>query len=222
MFGTNSTNRPPNGCPGSNRPRRPPARRAAIRQAEREAVGRDELHRDRAERAGDAGIERADAEGQRLVERGVDAHRRAAIGLSRIAMMRAAAAAAHQIGGAEIHHQRTARVKIVEPLVGVDRQAERRVGLDRSRCPARRRSSARAGEISGSAASRSPARRSPARDRCLAAAAPATRTGSRRQSTRRRPPAASSNRHAPTCPSGSPRYRRRCRKTRCARARTGR
>jgi hypothetical protein len=46
------------------------------RQEEAEAVGRDELDDNRAERASDAGIERADAEGQRLVKRGVDAHRR--------------------------------------------------------------------------------------------------------------------------------------------------
>ena len=38
----------------------------------------------------------------------------------------AAGAALHQIGGARQHHQRTATVKIIEPLVGIERQAERR------------------------------------------------------------------------------------------------
>ena len=79
------------------------------REHEGEAVRRNEADRDGAERARDAGVERAHAEGQRLVERDIDAHRARRDRMVADRDQRAAGSALHQIGGADIHHDRDQR-----------------------------------------------------------------------------------------------------------------
>ena len=132
MFGTYSTKSPPNRLPGIE-PTPPTTRptRNDDREQEIEAVGRDELDHDGAERAGDAGIEGADPEGQGLVERGVDAHRRRRDRMVADRHHRAAAAAVDEVDGGDEQHQHHRQREVIEPLVGVERQPERRIRLQR-------------------------------------------------------------------------------------------
>ena len=86
---------------------------------------------DRAERAGDAGVERADAEGQRLVERDVDAHRTAPRSDCRGSRSSRARCGCRRDWRRRRYmtssdHER----EEIEPLVGIERQAERRIRLD--------------------------------------------------------------------------------------------
>ncbi len=101
-----------------------------IDRTDREAVGRDELHRDRAERAGDAGVHGADAEGERLVARRVDAHRRGGDRMVADRDQRPADAPAQQVPAEDEHDDGDREREQVEPLVGAELQAERCVGLD--------------------------------------------------------------------------------------------
>ena len=197
----------------------------ADRQDDGEAVGRDELHRDRAERAGHAGVHRADtpkvSDLYSAPCRCPSPRRRSDGRGSRPARGRRGRAA----GSRRARTSRTGdrQREEVEPLVG--RRAGRPnggIGLDDARCPARRRSIARCACTSAAAASPRRARRWRARGSGPPGAAPAGRTGSRRRSTPRRPPAASPSTACRTCPSGSPRRRRRWRRTRRGRARSGR
>ena len=95
-----------------------------------EAFRRHEADRERAQAPRDAGIERADAEAGRLVERGVDAHR---LGRDRVVAdrdQRAADPAADEIARRPSTAAPPRRqADEIEPLVGVQRQAERRVRL---------------------------------------------------------------------------------------------
>ena len=94
-----------------------------------EAVGRDELHHDGAERTGDAGEGGADAERQRLVERQVDAH---GGGCDLVVADRhhgASGPASQQFDGENVDHHRDEQREVVEPHVLRHLQAERRVRL---------------------------------------------------------------------------------------------
>ena len=53
----------------------------------------------------------------------------AAIGWSRIAMIARPVRLLHQVGGAGEHDQQYRQREVIEPLVGVERQAGRRIGL---------------------------------------------------------------------------------------------
>src|SRR5262249_15417224 len=100
------------------------------RQEERKTVRCDELYRNRPERAGDPGVERADPEGERLVEGDVDAHRARRDRILADGDDGPASAAAHQTDGARVEHDRNRDGEEIQPLIGIDRQAERRVRLD--------------------------------------------------------------------------------------------
>ena len=87
------------------------------REREGEAVRRDELHRDGAERAGDAGDAGADAEGQRLVERDIDAHRARRDRVVADRHQGAAGAALTRLTREDVDHDRDREREVVEPLV---------------------------------------------------------------------------------------------------------
>ena len=94
----------------------------------------------RAQRAGNAGVHRADAEGQRFVKRGVDAHRRRCQRVVADRDDRAADAPAQQIARDDEERDRPDKAEEIEPLVGVKRQPEWRARACRTGCPGRRRS----------------------------------------------------------------------------------
>ena len=100
------------------------------RERDRERVRVDERGRDREQRAGDAGVERADPEGERLVAGEVDAGGRGRqLAVADRAQRPAEAAAEHQ-PGAGVHDERDRPAEVVEPVVEVrDLEPEH---LDRS------------------------------------------------------------------------------------------
>src|SRR3984893_11249949 len=95
------------------------------RKQEGKAVRRHELDGERAERAGDAGIERAQAEGQRLVKLDRNTHRARGDGIVADRHHGAAAAAVHKIIGAEENQEGHRGSKEIEPLIRIEGQAER-------------------------------------------------------------------------------------------------
>ncbi len=98
-------------------------------ELDRETVGRHELRHDGAERAGDSGEHGADAERRRFVEGIVDAH-----GGGRQRMVadrdeRAAGARAQQVPADDEERHGDDEAEEIEPLVAVERQVGRRIGL---------------------------------------------------------------------------------------------
>src|SRR6185437_2710522 len=93
------------------------------------AVGRNELHRDGPEPAGDAGDPGADAERERLVQRNIDAHRGGRDLVVADRHERAPRSRAQQIDRADIDRNRDREREIIEPHVLGHRQAERRIRL---------------------------------------------------------------------------------------------
>src|SRR3954466_2111550 len=99
------------------------------RQRDRVAVGRDELHGDGAKRAGNAGDAGGHAEGQRLVQRDVDAHRG---GRDLVVADRhegAARTRAQQVHRGDVNCDPDRQREIIEPHVLRQRQAERSIRL---------------------------------------------------------------------------------------------
>ncbi len=100
------------------------------RKEEAEAVGRHEADRQRAQRAADAGIERAHPEGERLVERRIHAHRGGRGRMIADGDQRAADAAAQDAEPHQEHCERHREREQIEPLVRANGQAERRRRLE--------------------------------------------------------------------------------------------
>ncbi len=191
------------------------------REEEIVTVGRDELHHDGAERPGHAAVKGADAEGRGLDDRAVDAHR---LGGDRLVADRdhgAADASAQQIVRDQEQHQHDRVDEKIEPLILVDRQTERHVGLVQHD----------AGKAAGPLLERlvlqhlrrgdGERERGEGEIMALQAATPAGRRNSRTRG-RPHPPAKSTpNRANRTNSSGSRRYRRRWRRARHGRAKSG-
>ena len=100
------------------------------REEDVERIGGHELDGDRAERAGDAGVQGRDAEGQRLHHRSIDAHRLRGNGLIPDRDHRPADPAAQQVPAENEEDNDPEQREEVEPLILVQSAPCGRVGLD--------------------------------------------------------------------------------------------
>src|ERR1700733_4898119 len=121
MLGTNSMNRAPNSAPPSEAS---PPKTMPTRKGKPEALGRHETDRERAQAPGYAGIERADPEAGRLVERSVDPHRLGGDRLIANGDQRPPNTPPHEVARSPIERRGACEANEIQPLVGGERNPE--------------------------------------------------------------------------------------------------